>query len=120
MSRMLRVYAAGSRMGFQGDIQYRAPVFAYLLGFLIEPIVYMAVWRTVAEGIVNYDVSPQIPTFAIEPDPYRGNRMVRVVLLVNNEYDERPNQTVRIQAGVTGRNTSYGYLTGRCSPTPAA
>ena len=79
----------------------------------------VTVFRTVAEGIVNYDVSPEVPILAIEPDPYRGNRMVRVVLLVNNEYEERPNQTVRIQAGITGRNTSYGYLSGRCSPTPA-
>lgn len=50
MTRLARIYASGSRMGFQSDIQYRAPVFAYLLGFLIEPIVYMAVWRTVAEA----------------------------------------------------------------------
>lgn len=75
-------------------------------------------WRTVAEGVVNYDVSPTVPVFSIDPDPYKGNRMVDVVLLVNNEYEAHPNQTVRIQMGATGRNTSYGYLTGRCSPTP--
>jgi type II secretory pathway pseudopilin PulG len=76
-------------------------------------------WRTVAEGIVNYVVSPTVPAFAIDADPYKGNRMVDVVLLVNNEYEAHGNQTVRIQAAVTGRNTSYGYATGRCSPTPA-
>lgn len=76
-------------------------------------------WRDVADGIVNYVVTPEVPVFGIDPDPYKGNRMVDVVLLVNNEYEARPNQTVRIQAGITGRNTSYGYLTGRCSPTPA-
>jgi prepilin-type N-terminal cleavage/methylation domain-containing protein len=76
------------------------------------------VWRNVAEGIVNYVVSPTVPAFAIDPDPYKGNRMVDVMLLVNGEYEERANQTVRIQMGVTGRNTSYGYLTGRCSPIP--
>lgn len=76
-------------------------------------------WRSVAEGIVNYVVAPTVPAFSIDPDPYKGRRMVDVVLLVNTEYDDRPNQTVRIQAGVTGRNTSYGYATARCSPTPA-
>jgi type II secretory pathway component PulJ len=76
-------------------------------------------WHDVAEGVVNYVVSPEVPAFSIDPDPYKGNRMVDVVLLVNNEYEQRPNQTVRIQVGVTGRNTSYGYLTGRCSPVPA-
>lgn len=75
-------------------------------------------WRNVADGIVNYVVAPTVPAFAIDPDPYKGSRMVDVVLLVNGEYEAHPNQTVRIQVGVTGRNTSYGYLTGRCSPTP--
>jgi hypothetical protein len=66
---------------------------------------------------VNYVVSPTVPVFGIDTDPYRGNRKVDVVLLVNNEYEAHANQTVRIQVGVTGRNTSYGYLTGRC-PSP--
>jgi prepilin-type N-terminal cleavage/methylation domain-containing protein len=75
-------------------------------------------WRNVADGVVNYVVSPTVPAFSIDDDPYRGNRKVDVVLLVNNEYETHANQTVRIQVGVTGRNTSYGYATGRCSPTP--
>jgi prepilin-type N-terminal cleavage/methylation domain-containing protein len=75
-------------------------------------------WRNVADGIVNYVVAPEVPAFAIDPDPDKGNRKVDVVLLVNNEYEAHSNQTVRIQAGITGRNTSYGYLTGRCSPIP--
>lgn len=68
MSSLLRVYASGSRIGFQRDVQYRAPVFAYLLGFLIEPIVYMAVWRTVAEaqgGAVGGYTVDEITTYYI-------------------------------------------------------
>jgi prepilin-type N-terminal cleavage/methylation domain-containing protein len=76
-------------------------------------------WRTVAEGVVNYVVSPEVPAFSIDPDPDKGNRMIGVVLLVNGAYEAHPNQTVRIQVGVTGRNTSYGYLTSRCDPIPA-
>lgn len=37
-------------MGVQNQFQYRASVFFQLLGFLIEPVVYLVVWRTVAEA----------------------------------------------------------------------
>lgn len=45
-----RYYVAGARLGFQREIQYRAAAFAMLMGFLIEPIVYLAVWTSVSEA----------------------------------------------------------------------
>lgn len=48
MTRLLSYYRAGIRIGFLRDIQYRGAVGLNVLGFLIEPIVYLAVWRTVA------------------------------------------------------------------------
>ncbi|MGH2650682.1 MAG: PulJ/GspJ family protein, partial [Actinomycetota bacterium] len=40
------------------------------------------VWRTVAEGIVNLTVTPNVQLFTIDPDPYKGGRTVQVTLLV--------------------------------------
>ena len=60
MRRLLAVYAAEARIGLQNQLQYRVSVFFQLLGFLIEPVVYLVVWRTVAEkaGTVGgYDVA---------------------------------------------------------------
>lgn len=45
-----RYYLAGAKMGFQREVQYRAAAFAMLMGFLIEPIVYLAVWTSVSEA----------------------------------------------------------------------
>ncbi|MDH3190634.1 MAG: ABC-2 family transporter protein [Acidimicrobiia bacterium] len=45
---MFAFYRAGIRIGFQRDIQYRLPTFMFLLAFLIEPIIYLAVWQNVA------------------------------------------------------------------------
>lgn len=90
MIGLLRSYRAGTRIGFQRDIQYRAPVVAYLLGFLIEPIVYMAVWRTVAEaqgGTVGgftvadltayYIIWTLVRVFNIAHDPYAWEWRIR-------------------------------------------
>ncbi|MDX1447461.1 MAG: ABC-2 family transporter protein [Acidimicrobiia bacterium] len=41
-------YVAAARIGFQRDIQYRGATFINVLGFLIEPAIYLVVWRTVA------------------------------------------------------------------------
>lgn len=59
MNRLARVYLAEMRMGIQNQFQYRVSVFFQLLGFLIEPIVYLVVWRSVAEAggpVGGYDV----------------------------------------------------------------
>jgi hypothetical protein len=44
---------------------------------------------------------------------------VNITLLVNNSYATRPNETVRIQSAITGRNTSFGFPTDVCSSTPS-
>lgn len=73
------------------------------------------VWRTVAEGIVNLTATPNVQLFTIDPDPYKGGRTVQVTLLVNDDYAQHPEQTTRLQAALTGRNTTYGYLQSACT-----
>lgn len=43
-----RYYLAEARNGLVSEFQYRAAAAIALLGFLIEPVIYLAVWRTVA------------------------------------------------------------------------
>ena len=50
MSQLFDYYRAGTRLGFQRDVQYRGGLIMSLLGFLIEPVVYLTVWTTVAES----------------------------------------------------------------------
>lgn len=47
---LFRYYVAGARVGFQRDLQYRVATFMVLVGFLIEPVVYLSVWTAVAEA----------------------------------------------------------------------
>lgn len=49
MRATARVVLAEARLGLQQQFQYRAAAFFAILGFMIEPIVYLVVWRTVAE-----------------------------------------------------------------------
>lgn len=55
MRRLLPVYAIEARMAIQRQAQYRGAAFISILGFLIEPVVYLIVWRTVAAeaGSIN-------------------------------------------------------------------
>lgn len=48
MIALARYYAAEARNGLIHEFQYRVAATIGLLGFLIEPIIYLAVWRTVA------------------------------------------------------------------------
>jgi prepilin-type N-terminal cleavage/methylation domain-containing protein len=73
-------------------------------------------WRTVAEGIVNRTVTPNVQLFTVDPDPYKGGRTIQVTLLVNDDYANHPEQTIRLQAALTGRNTTYGILQNACTP----
>ena len=50
MRALARYYRTAGRVAIQGQIQYRAETYFYLIGFLIEPVVYLVVWRTVAES----------------------------------------------------------------------
>ena len=43
-----RYYLAEARNGLVSEFQYRVAAAIALLGFLIEPVIYLAVWRTVA------------------------------------------------------------------------
>lgn len=49
MRHTIRALLAEARLGLQTQFQYRAATFFSILGFMIEPIVYLVVWRTVAE-----------------------------------------------------------------------
>lgn len=74
-------------------------------------------WRTVATGLVNRTLSET--AFQLDADPLKGSRTLDVTLAVNNDYVHYPTQTVRVQAALTGRNTSYGFPTAICSTTPS-
>jgi ABC-2 type transport system permease protein len=50
LSQLSDYYRAGIRLGVQRDVQYRGGMVVSLLGFLIEPVVYLTVWTTVAES----------------------------------------------------------------------
>ncbi len=76
-------------------------------------------WRVVATGIVNRDLSPAEPAFALDTDPLKGGRTVKVAFAVNADLANRPTQTVRVEASLTGRNTSYGYPVSVCDTVPS-
>jgi prepilin-type N-terminal cleavage/methylation domain-containing protein len=76
-------------------------------------------WRVVATGIVNYSLSPTVPAFSLDSDPLKGGRTLNVLYAVNSDLTHRASQTVKIQAALTGRNTSYGYPANICQVTPS-
>ncbi len=47
MRNLLGVYAVEARLAMQRQAQYRGAAFISILGFLIEPVVYLIVWRLV-------------------------------------------------------------------------
>ena len=77
-------------------------------------------WRVIATGIVNRVVSTPEAAFTLHPDPYGiyGGRTVDILLLVNQDLNSKPAQTVRIETSSTGRNTSYGFPQDVCADTP--
>jgi len=50
MRALAEAYLIGARNGFQQQIQYRVATLFAMLGFLIEPVVYLIVWTTIAES----------------------------------------------------------------------
>lgn len=74
-------------------------------------------WRVVATGLVNRALGEA--AFVIDTDPLKGGRTLNITLALNQDLGDRPGQTVRIRAALTGRNTSYDYPTNVCSTTPA-
>ncbi len=43
-------YRAGLRIGFQREIQYRMRAMMLLVGFMVEPVIYLVVWTSVSEA----------------------------------------------------------------------
>ena len=50
MRRLARVYWVEAKLGFQSQIHYRFATAFALIGFVIEPIVYLVVWTTISEA----------------------------------------------------------------------
>ncbi len=76
-------------------------------------------WRVVATGIVNHDLSPLVVPFTLDTDPLKGGRTLDILYTMNSDLAHSPSQTVKIQAALTGRNTSYGYPANICQVTPS-
>jgi type II secretory pathway pseudopilin PulG len=72
-------------------------------------------WQTIATDVVNRDVSPTIPAFAMNTS---GSRTLDVTLVVNNRLGQSDApRTVRIETSVAMRN--YGS-NDPCSPIPTS
>ena len=76
-------------------------------------------WRVVATGVVNRSLGTPETAFTLDTDPLKGSRTVNITLALNSDYTHFPTQTARVQAALTGRNTSYGYPSNVCSTTPS-
>jgi prepilin-type N-terminal cleavage/methylation domain-containing protein len=74
-------------------------------------------WRVVATGIVNQSLS--LPAFTLDQDPLKLGRTLNVLYAANENLARYPTQTARVQASLTGRNTSYGYPANVCLQTPS-
>jgi prepilin-type N-terminal cleavage/methylation domain-containing protein len=71
-------------------------------------------WHVVAEGVVNRAVSPTVNAFSLSSTA----RTITVTFLVNDDLANEPTATQRIQASLTGRNTSFGYSSNVCDTLP--
>jgi ABC-2 type transport system permease protein len=47
---MADLYATVARAGVQEQFQYRAANYMYMIGMVVEPVIYLVVWSTVAEA----------------------------------------------------------------------
>jgi prepilin-type N-terminal cleavage/methylation domain-containing protein len=71
-------------------------------------------WRNVAEGILNLQTSPVTETFSLDPDPLKQDRSVEILFLVGTSTEGLEGPIARVEASLTARNTSYGYLSDAC------
>ena len=69
-------------------------------------------WQVVATGIVNREEG--LPPFVIDAT----GRTLTVEFVVNPEIDTQPEATQTFEAALTGRNTSFGYLSNLCADLP--
>jgi prepilin-type N-terminal cleavage/methylation domain-containing protein len=74
-------------------------------------------WSIVTTGVVNRDLG--ISAFALDPDVLKGGRTLNILYAINSNLAHREGQTAKVQASLTGRNTSYGYPANVCQQTPA-
>lgn len=74
-------------------------------------------WSIVTTGVVNRDLG--ISAFALDPDVLKGGRTLNILYAINSNLARREGQTAKVQASLTGRNTSYGYPANVCQQTPA-
>lgn len=72
-------------------------------------------WREVATGIRNLETAPVTKSFRLDPDPLKQNRTVEVLFLVGTGANGVGGPVSRVEASLTARNTSYGYLSDACS-----
>jgi prepilin-type N-terminal cleavage/methylation domain-containing protein len=90
-----------------------------------------APWQTIATGIVNRLVSPNVSAFSLDTDTNKGyraiagtpttytSRTVNIILLSNQYLSTNPTSTVRQEAALSGRNASYGFPPTYCSQNPS-
>jgi prepilin-type N-terminal cleavage/methylation domain-containing protein len=71
-------------------------------------------WRDVADGILNLQTSPVTQTFNLDPDPLKQDRSVEILFLVGTSAEGLDGPIARVEASLTARNTSYGYLSDAC------
>jgi prepilin-type N-terminal cleavage/methylation domain-containing protein len=71
-------------------------------------------WREVAAGIRNLQI-PGTQTFRLDPDPLKQKRSVEVLFLVGTGAGGVDGPVARVEASLTARNTSYGYLSDACA-----
>jgi prepilin-type N-terminal cleavage/methylation domain-containing protein len=72
-------------------------------------------WREVATGIQNLQTSPVTQTFRLDPDPMKQGRSVEVLFIVGTGAGGIDGPVARVEASLTARNTSYGYLSDACA-----
>ena len=59
-------YVTGIRTQIQTQFQYRAAIYMYTIGMVAEPVIYLVVWRTIANqhgGVVNGTSAGQIAAY---------------------------------------------------------
>lgn len=77
---------------------------------------YVTGWRTIAEGVMNRTVSPNVPAFVLPTGSEYGRRILEVTLLA--EGDGAEDTVQRLESSITGRNTGFGYPVSICDDSP--
>lgn len=74
-------------------------------------------WTIVTAGVVNRSLAVPVPAFKLDPDPKKSGRTLIVDILTSAKTTGR--ELARVEASITGRNTTFGYPTTACEVTPA-